>query len=106
MKQGIFFSILICAFLLFFIGCSSSGGGGGDVENDDGGGVGKGEDNVTIFWQEFGRPDFGLAKSVQQTADGGFIMAGYIGQVIGGPTDAFLIKTGDSGVLDWMKTFG
>jgi hypothetical protein len=56
MKQGIFFSILICAFLLFFIGCSSSGGGGGDVENDDGGGVGKGEDNVTIFWQEFGRP--------------------------------------------------
>lgn len=94
--------LLACLFLSF----SCGGGGGGDVENTEGGGTGTGEDNVTIFWQEFGRPDFGQAQSVRQTADGGFIMAGYIGPVIGGPTDVFLIKADGLGALVWMKTFG
>ncbi len=111
MKISFYHSRSICVtfsacLLLLILSCGGGGGGGGDVENTDGGGVGTGEDNVTIFWQEFGRPDFGAARSVRQTADGGFILAGYIGSVIGGPTDALLIKADASGAQQWQKTFG
>jgi len=108
MKQGIVSSILISALLIFFFGCSSSGGGGGDVENDDGGGVGKGEDNVTIFWLEYGDRDsgFGEARSARHTSDGGFILTGTLAPEISKPADVYLVKTSATGSTQWQKTFG
>jgi len=108
MKRRLFSSLLFTVILIVLIGCSSGGGGGGDVDDDDGGGVGKGEDNVTVFWLGYGDPDteFGEARSVRQTADGGFIMAGVLAPDFETPSDVYLAKTNGSGTVQWQKTFG
>lgn len=46
------------------------------------------------------------ASSIKQTADGGFIIAGYIGDYGGGGHDVFLIKINANGSDEWTKTFG
>ncbi len=53
----------------------------------------------------FGGAMFEIANSVQQTSDGGFIIAGLLSD---GPTKyhAFLIKTDANGNQQWGKTFG
>jgi hypothetical protein len=44
--------------------------------------------------------------SVQQTADGGFVVTGLIGSAISGKTDVWLIKTDAHGATVWTRTFG
>jgi hypothetical protein len=45
-----------------------------------------------------------VAKSVQQTSDGGYIL---VGETYGGGSgDAWLVKTHSNGKVDWSKTFG
>ena len=54
----------------------------------------------------YGGMDDDVAYSVQQTSDGGYILAGYTESYGAGGTDAYLIKTDENGVMEWQKTYG
>ena len=63
-----------------------------------------------IVGKTFGGTYDDYANSVQQTSDGGYIIAGYTYSFGNGNSDAWLIKTDSDGALDgtgsWSKTFG
>ena len=67
----------------------------------------------TIQWKKtLGGTDFDSASSIQQTTDGGFIVAGYAvsnnGDVTGnhGGGDIWVVKLSNTGVIQWQKTLG
>ncbi|NPV58943.1 MAG: hypothetical protein HPY75_04680, partial [Actinobacteria bacterium] len=67
----------------------------------------KADPSGNIIWERtFGMEGDDRAHSVQQTLDGGYILAGYTNSFGAGGYDAYLVKTDDSGKLDWEKTFG
>lgn len=66
-----------------------------------------------LQWQRtFGGSGYDLAQSVQQTTDGGYVVAGYSQSVDGdvtgnhGNNDFWVIKLDSTGLLVWEKTFG
>jgi Secretion system C-terminal sorting domain len=66
-----------------------------------------------IQWQTIlGGSQFDEAKSILQTNDGGYIVAGdtysFNGDVVGshGATDFWVVKLSDSGAVQWKKAFG
>ena len=54
----------------------------------------------------FGGSNSDEARSVQQTSDGGYIIAGTTASFGGGDNDMYLIKTDGCGSMVWEKTFG
>lgn len=66
-----------------------------------------------ISWQNsFGGSDHDIPESIQQTTDGGYILAGYSKSNDGditnnqGNYDYWILKITDTGSLDWQKSFG
>ncbi|MHC4084262.1 MAG: hypothetical protein ACYSU5_03510 [Planctomycetota bacterium] len=67
----------------------------------------KSEPNGNIQWQNtFGGDDWDQAYSVQQTLDGGYIIAGFTYSVGSGESDMYLLKVDSGGGKDWDKYFG
>lgn len=59
------------------------------------------------FQKTIGNPGYDAARSVQQTADGGYIIAGSTNSSISaGFQDVYLVKTDIYGTLQWSKSFG
>jgi hypothetical protein len=80
---------------------SSFGAGGDDIF------LIKTDANGNVQWAKtYGGTGWDEASSVQQTSDGGYILAGYTSSFGAGGDDIFLIKTDANGNLQWAKTYG
>ncbi len=60
---------------------------------------------AVTFARTYGGTDIDIASSVQQTSDGGYIVAGFTDS-FGAGGDIFLIKTDANGNVQWAKTYG
>ena len=60
-----------------------------------------------VEWQKtFGGKDDDEANSIQQTADGGYIVAGWTASIGSGGKDVYILKLNSKGEVEWQKTFG
>ncbi len=60
-----------------------------------------------VEWQKtYGGTDADSAGSIQQTSEGGYIVAGYTDSFGSGGTDFWMLKLDSSGVIEWQKTYG
>src|SRR5262249_16660093 len=99
-----------------FIACGYAISDNGDVSGNHGNAdywIVKLDSNGNLKWQKcFGGSDDDIARSVQQTTDGGFIVAGYSksadGDVSGnhGMYDYWIVRLDSLGNLLWQKSFG
>jgi hypothetical protein len=63
--------------------------------------------NGTLAWAKaYGSIGSDFGKAVQQTADGGFVIAGYTTGFGAGAKDVYVIKIDSSGAVEWSQTFG
>ncbi len=60
----------------------------------------------TAWTKTYGGTNVDVGWSVQQTSDGGYIVAGQTASFGAGYTDVYLIKTNASGDTTWTRTYG
>jgi uncharacterized delta-60 repeat protein len=60
----------------------------------------------TLWTRTFGGSNWDVARSVQQTADGGYIVAGETESFGAGNNDFYLVKTNSQGEQLWTRTYG
>ena len=60
----------------------------------------------TLWTKTYGGPSLDWASSVQQTTDGGYIIAGNTESYGAGACDVYLVKTNASGDTLWTRTYG
>ena len=60
----------------------------------------------TLWTKTFGGDNYEYGRSVSQTADGGYVIAGYTSSFGAGGAEVYLIKTNGLGDTLWTKTFG
>ncbi len=61
----------------------------------------------TVTWQKtYGKDDLAEAESVQQTGDGGYIVAGWTVSFGAGAYDFWVWKLRPDGTAEWQKTYG
>jgi hypothetical protein len=60
----------------------------------------------TLWTRTYGGTSYDQGWSVQQTADGGYVIAGYTESFGAGNGDVYLIKTNASGDTLWTRTYG
>ena len=60
----------------------------------------------TLWTRTYGGAVSDMGYSVQQTPDGGYIVAGYTDSFGAGGADVYLIKTNASGDTLWTRTYG
>ena len=67
--------------------------------------VSKLDSNGDISWEKaYGGSNIGVAESIQQTSDGGYVVAGVAD--VGGDYDFWVLKLDNNGVITWQKTYG
>ena len=60
-----------------------------------------------MLWSRtYGGSGYDVASSVQQTTDGGYIVAGYTASYGAGGDDFYLVKTDANGTTSWTATYG
>jgi len=60
-----------------------------------------------IQWQKtYGGADWDWARSIQQTSDGGYVVAGYTYSFGAGTSDFWVLKLDRDGHIQWQKTYG
>ena len=94
MRGNIFKKSLAVVIIILFIGASILPTISGDQPPDE-------------EWNRiFGGSQDDMGEWVEQTSDGGYIIAGRTGILVQDRLDALLIKTDASGNTIWTKTFG
>ncbi|HAK95700.1 MAG TPA: hypothetical protein DCM87_12055 [Planctomycetes bacterium] len=106
-KRSDLTSVLMLSAIAFFSLAGCGGGGGGGGTDDDAplapGGSDIGADGVPIFWQVFGHNvAFGRLHAVSETADGGYVAAGFQ-SVDNGPNDLYVVKVDCAGATQWER---
>ena len=60
-----------------------------------------------IEWQRtYGGSNSDVARSIQQTSDGSFIVAGYTESFGAGMEDIYILKLSSTGGIEWQRTYG
>jgi hypothetical protein len=61
----------------------------------------------TVEWQKtYGWGDWDMARSIQQTSDGGYIVVGETRSFDTGEEDFWVLKLRSDGTVEWQKTYG
>ena len=87
--------VCLLSIMSLSFGCGGGGGGGGSEA-----------ESPSTFASSFGGADSDGPDSVQQTADGGYIVVGQTDSFGAGDTDAWVLKLDANGTVVWEKAYG